>query len=117
MTQRRHFAVMRDRALFRDVVVSDMVGCVPRLEGEHMRRREFVHLAGGAAVAWPFGALAQKPDRTWRIGVLMSLGENDSEGNAQLSGFTQGLADLGRPEGPNLRMDVRWGGGDINKIR
>jgi putative ABC transport system substrate-binding protein len=74
-------------------------------------------LLGGATVAWPFVALAQKPDRTRRIGVLMSLGENDSEGKAQLSGFTQGLADLGRSEGPNLRIDVRWGGGDVNNIR
>ena len=82
-----------------------------------MRRREFITLIGCATVAWPFVALAQKPDRTRRIGVLMSLGENDPEGKAQLSGFTQGLADLGWPEGPNLRIDVRWGGGDVNNIR
>jgi putative tryptophan/tyrosine transport system substrate-binding protein len=81
-----------------------------------IKRREFVSLLGGATVAWPFVALAQKPDQTRRIGVLMSLGENDSEGKAQLSGFTQGLADLGWPDGPKLRMDVRWGGGDVNKI-
>jgi putative ABC transport system substrate-binding protein len=82
-----------------------------------IKRREFVSLLGGATVAWPFVALAQKPDRMRRIGVLMSLGENDSEGMAQLSGFTQGLADLGWSDGSNLRMDVRWGGGDVNKIR
>src|SRR2546429_187079 len=82
-----------------------------------MRRREFVTLIGCATVAWPFVALAQKPDRTRRIGVLMSLGENDPEGKVQLSGFTQGLADLGRREGPNLRIDVRWGGGDVHSIR
>jgi putative ABC transport system substrate-binding protein len=82
-----------------------------------MRRREFITLIGCATVAWPFVALAQKPDRTRRIGVLMSLGENDPEGKAQLSGFTQGLADLGWSDCPNLRMDVRWGGGDVNKIR
>jgi putative ABC transport system substrate-binding protein len=87
----------------------DMAFCI--------KRREFVSLLGGATVAWPFVALAQKPDRTRRIGVLMSLGENDSEGKAQLSGFTQGLADLGWSDCPNLRMDVRWGGGDVNKIR
>lgn len=82
-----------------------------------IKRREFVSLLGGATVAWPFAALAQKPDRPRRIGVLMSLGENDPEGRAQLSGFTQGLAALGWPDSPNLRMDVRWGGGDVNKIR
>jgi putative ABC transport system substrate-binding protein len=81
-----------------------------------MRRREFI--AGiGAATASPFVALAQKPDRTRRIGVLMSLGEHDPEGKAQLSGFTKGLADLGWSDGPNLRIDVRWGGGDVNNIR
>src|SRR6266404_9068329 len=82
-----------------------------------IKRREFIGLIGGATVAWPFVALAQKPDRSRRIGVLMSLGENDPEGKAQLSGFTQGLADLGWSDGPNLRMDVRWGGGDVNRIR
>jgi putative ABC transport system substrate-binding protein len=82
----------------------------------HMRRREFITLVGCGTVAWPFVSLAQKPDRARRIGVLMSLGENDPEGKAQLSGFTPGLADLGRPGGPNLRIDVRWGGGDVNNI-
>ena len=79
------------------------------------RRREFIAGIGAATGGWPFVALAQ--NRTRRIGVLMSLGENDPEGKAQLSGFTQGLADLGWTNGPNLRMDVRWGGGDVNQIR
>jgi putative ABC transport system substrate-binding protein len=82
-----------------------------------IKRREFVSLLGGATVAWPFVALAQKPGWTRRIGVLMSLGESDSEGKAQLAGFAQGLADLGWSDGANLRMDVRWGGGDVIKIR
>ncbi len=82
-----------------------------------MGRREFISLLGGATVAWPFVALAQKPDRSRRIGVLMSLEENDPEAKAQLFGFTQGLADLGWSDGTNLRTDVRWGGGDVNKIR
>src|SRR5260370_32903276 len=80
-------------------------------------RREFFSLLGGATIAWPLVAFAQKPDRMRRIGVLRSLEENDPEGKAQLFGFTQGLADLGWSDGPNLRMDVRWGGGDVNKIR
>ena len=52
-----------------------------------------------------------------RIGVLMSLTEDDIEGKAQLSGFTQELSALGWTNGSNLRMEVRWGGGDVNQIR
>jgi putative tryptophan/tyrosine transport system substrate-binding protein len=59
-----------------------------------MRRRDFITLLGGAAVAWPLAARAQQPERMRRIGVLMSV-ENDPDGKAQLSGFTQGLAELG----------------------
>jgi putative ABC transport system substrate-binding protein len=46
----------------------------------------------------------------------MSVG-NDPDGKAQLSGFTQGLAEIGWTDGRNLRMEVRWGSGDINRIR
>src|SRR6266550_1774647 len=52
-----------------------------------------------------------------RIGVLLSLAESDPEGKAQLSGFTQGLAELGWIDGRNLRMEVRWGAGDVDRIR
>jgi putative ABC transport system substrate-binding protein len=52
-----------------------------------------------------------------RIGVLVSVDENDPEGNRRYSAFTQALADLGWIEGRNVRMDPRWGRGDINRIR
>ena len=42
---------------------------------------------------------------------------SDPEGKAQLAGFIQALAALGWIEGRNLRMDVRWGGGDANRAR
>jgi len=82
-----------------------------------MRRREFVTLLGSAAAAWPHAARAQQPAGMRRIGVLLSLAESDSEGKAQFSGFTQGLAELGWIDGRNLRMEVRWGRGDIDRIR
>jgi hypothetical protein len=53
----------------------------------------------------------------WCGGVVMSAQEDDPEGKAQLSGFTQALAGLGWIDGRNLRMEVRWGGGDVNRAR
>jgi len=81
------------------------------------RRREFITLLGGAAAAWPLATRAQQAERVRRIGVLLSLEESDPEGKAQLSGLTQGLAELGWIDGRNLRMEVRRGGGDVDRIR
>jgi putative ABC transport system substrate-binding protein len=82
-----------------------------------MKRREFISLVGGAAALWSQVASAQNPSGVRRIGVLLSLAETDPEGKAQLSGFTQGLAELGWIDGRNLRMEIRWGRGDIDRIR
>ena len=81
-----------------------------------IRRREFITLLGGAAV-WPLAARAQQGDRVRRIGVLMSSDENDPEQKRRLTAFTQALADLGWTDGRNVRIDLRWGRSDINRIR
>jgi putative ABC transport system substrate-binding protein len=80
-----------------------------------MRRREFI--AGLGAVAWPLVARAQQPDRVRRVGVLMAFDETDPEGKARLSGFTQGLSELGWTDNRNLRMDVRWTIANIDRVR
>jgi putative tryptophan/tyrosine transport system substrate-binding protein len=59
-----------------------------------MKRRQFIALLGGAAVAWPLSARAQQGSRMKRIGVLMQFAENDPVATAQLSGFMQGLTQL-----------------------
>jgi len=81
-----------------------------------MRRRDFIAALGGAA-AWPLSAQAQQAERVRRIGVLMSLDEDDPVAKTRVSAFTQALADLGWTDGRNVRMDLRWHGGDINRIR
>jgi len=82
-----------------------------------LRRREFIAGLGGAA-AWPLVAQAQQGDRARRIGVLMGpYDENDPVAKAGVSAFIQALAGLGWTDGRNVRLDLRWGGGDINRIR
>ena len=81
-----------------------------------MSRREFIALAGSAA-AWPLAARAQQGVRMRRIGVLMAYDEADPLAKARITAFTQALAGLGWTDGRNLRMDLRWGGVDTNRIR
>ena len=79
-----------------------------------MKRREFIAALGGAAT-WPLKARAQQGDRVRRIGVLVGGDENDPLRKTYVSTFTQALADLGWTVGRNLRMDLRYAGGDINR--
>jgi ABC-type uncharacterized transport system substrate-binding protein len=76
-----------------------------------MKRREFMTLLGGAAVAWPLAARAQG-DRTRRIGVLMSTAEDDPESKARIAAFQQGLQEWGWTLGRNLRIETRWATAD-----
>ena len=81
-----------------------------------MKRREFITLLGGAAVAWPLAARAQQPDRVRRIGVLMSNAEGSAEGQARVAALVKGLEQLGWSDGRNVRIDYRWTG-DAERLR
>jgi len=82
-----------------------------------MRRREFIAGLGGAA-AWPMTARAQQGQRVRRVGVLSSNDENDASARATLlAAFTRALAELGWTEGRNLRIDIRWTAGSIERAR
>ena len=87
------------------------------LLSRHTRRREFITLFGGAAVAWPLVGRAQQGERMRRIGVLMNLAADDAEGQARLAAFRQGLQQLGWIEGRNAHLDIRWGAGDAERFR
>jgi len=81
-----------------------------------IRRREFITLLGGAA-AWPVAARAQQGERVRRIGLLMPWDEDEPVARPIVSVFTEALAALGWTDGRNLRMDLRWAGGDTNRIQ
>jgi putative tryptophan/tyrosine transport system substrate-binding protein len=78
-----------------------------------MRRREFIMLLGGTAVAWPLGAHAQQPGGMRRIGVLMTYDESDPEGQSLVAAFRGALQKLGWAEGRNIQIDTRWGTLDV----
>jgi putative ABC transport system substrate-binding protein len=81
-----------------------------------MRRRQFIKLLGGAAT-WPLAARAQQGERMRRIGVLMSTVEGDQRGLEYVTAFAQGLAELGWTVGRNVRIEYRWGAGDLERFR
>jgi putative ABC transport system substrate-binding protein len=81
-----------------------------------VRRRAFIALAGATA-AWPLAARAQQPDRMRRIGVLMSEVESDPRGLEYITAFAQGLAEQGWIVGRNMRIEYRWGAGDLDRFR
>jgi putative tryptophan/tyrosine transport system substrate-binding protein len=79
-----------------------------------MRRREFLSVLAGAA-AWPLAARAQQPGQPRRIGVLMGMGE--AQGESWFAAFQEGLKQLGWNDGSNVRIDIRWGRGQHERLR
>ena len=73
-----------------------------------MRRREFIAGVGGATIAWPLAVRAQQAAMPV-IGVLIALADSDPEGKLRVAAFRQGLQNLGRTEGHDVRIVYRWG--------
>jgi putative ABC transport system substrate-binding protein len=82
-----------------------------------MRRRKFIRLMGGAAVAWPLAARAQQATGVRRVAFLHPLAENDAEVLARVIAFREGLESLGWTENRNIRIEHRYSGGDLGRIR
>jgi putative ABC transport system substrate-binding protein len=76
-----------------------------------MRRREFIKGFVGSAGAWPFAAWAQQREQMRGIGVLMAAAVQTDQ-QAGLAMFKEILHQLGWIDGRNVRVEVRWAGGD-----
>src|ERR1044072_2536243 len=84
-------------------------------EGKTMRRRDFIALIGGSVAAWRSSLSAQPVERTRVVCALMSQG-NNSRSQANLPQLRGAVQDLGWTEGRNLRLEVRWAEGEVERV-
>jgi putative tryptophan/tyrosine transport system substrate-binding protein len=78
-----------------------------------MKRRDFIALLGGTAVALPIAARAQQPTKVPRVGILSPAA---SEAAATLTAFREAIRDLGYIEGQTIALDFRLSKGIIDAL-
>jgi putative tryptophan/tyrosine transport system substrate-binding protein len=89
------------------------IGSVPRPSGKNLRRRDFITLLGGAAVAWPRVACAQQT----AVPVIGYLGaESPARFSSRIAAFRQGLGEAGYVEGRNVAIVFRWAEGQHSRL-
>src|SRR6185312_840039 len=80
-----------------------------------MRRRDFISLLGSATAMSPFVAWAEEPRR---IAIMMAnYAPTDREGQASKAAFIEQLKKLGWTDGGNVRIEIRWGAGDAERVK
>src|SRR4051812_4838215 len=90
---------------------------MPPVSEADMKRREFLGVLGGAAVAWPRAATAQQPEKMRTIGMLVAGTADRPEHQARVGALLQALQQLGWVDGRNVRIDIRWATADAAALR
>src|ERR1700730_7728464 len=81
-----------------------------------MRRRDFISLVGGSAVAWPLAARAQG-QRVRLVCILEAISEDTPGSKARYAAFLEGLQQLGWTPGRNVQIEERYAEGDEAALR
>ena len=82
-----------------------------------MRRRKFIALLGGSAIAWPLAVRAQQGERVRRIAVLLPATTDDTQYQTWFGAFLQGLQQSGWTIGRNVQIDTRWATANADAVR
>src|SRR5262249_56443618 len=108
MNDARAAPSLQDGRTFR----AQCVDCQTKL----LRRRDVVAMLASAAVAFP--SARAEPQRSKRVGVLISIAEDDEEGRTRVAAFQDALAKPGGTAARNhIDFEVRWGNGDADTIQ
>src|SRR5262249_16902348 len=89
----------------------------PQMHFDRLNRREVITLVGGVVAAWPLAARAQQADRVRHVGFITNFAADDQASGPRLTAFLDGLQQLGWTEGRNVRVDVRYAAGDVERMR
>ncbi len=79
-----------------------------------MKRREFIPLLGGAAIAWPLVARAQQAGRVYRVGYL-TIASREQQLHL-IKAFEEGLRSLGYRVGENVVIEYRFADGELERL-
>jgi putative ABC transport system substrate-binding protein len=81
-----------------------------------MKRREFIGLIGGAAVAASGSARAEQ-NRVKHVGMLMGYAQDDPDTQARMAAFREAFEQLGWKDGHNVAITYRFGVGELDRVR
>jgi len=89
----------------------------PKHRACRLRRRDLVVGLGVVAAVWPASLWAAPTENRKRIGILMAIAESDNEAQTRIATFQDALRKLNWMPGRNLEVEIRWGGGDPDRIQ